>query len=421
MDSPGEGPSCYDDRDMHSLGHGRTDVGRTREQNEDAFLVDDVLGLYVVCDGMGGHLAGEVASAKAVEVVGEGLRDQGDLLASFKRGEADGDAIVDLVRDVVDAASTEIFELASGSDDHAGMGCTLTMLLTLGDKAVFAHVGDSRLYLWRNGKTSQLTSDHTMAYELHRAGLIAADEVPDHPFAHVLTRAVGTQPGVNADVLLIELVPGDRFVLCSDGLTDHLDDDSLLADVLESPRIAEIPENLVTFANDSGGHDNVTVLVVGIHPDAPEVEIVDEMSSEVVGKFDALESSFLFEGLDVAVLTRILQSCEIEDFFDGDVLIEAGAPCAQLYLLIDGKLALEGEAGSRELLPGAHGGATSLLAPRVARSSARAVDVARVLVLHKDPFWELVKERPQLGVSLLGRLGARLAADLAPNGERDPI
>ncbi len=406
---------------MRAFGHGQTDVGRTRAQNEDAFLVDDALGLYIVCDGMGGHLAGEVASTTTVSVLAEELHLHEDVIAAFKRGDADSNAVMDLVRDAVDTACLKVFELASENPDQAGMGCTMTLLLLLGDKAVSAHVGDSRLYLWRNGRTSQLTNDHTMANELFLAGLISAAEVPTHPFAHVLTRAVGPQLSVNTDVLFLDVLVGDRFLLCSDGLADHLDGESLLEDVLESERIDCIPDDLVSFANTSGGHDNVTVVVVGVSSDGAPFDIADDLSSEVIGKFDALESSFLFEGLGVGVLSRILQSCELEDYVDGATLIEAGAPCAQLYLLIDGRLAFRTEAETGELLPGAHGGSTTLLAPRAARATVVAVGVAHVLVLKKDAFWELVKERPLLGIRLLDRLGERLAADLAPFGVRDPI
>ncbi|MBM4375613.1 MAG: protein phosphatase 2C domain-containing protein [Deltaproteobacteria bacterium] len=406
---------------MHARGHGQTDVGRTREQNEDAFLVDDELGLYVVCDGMGGHLAGEVASATAIEVLRTEIRRVSEEIARFGRGEASQDDLRELVRDLVETASTAIYDLASEDDERAGMGCTLTLLLVIGDKAVCAHVGDSRLYLSRHGKVSQLTNDHTMSNELYLAGLIRADEVADHPFAHVLTRAVGTQPDVHADVLCLDVAPGDRFLLCSDGLADYLEDDGLLDDALETRDLAGIPRDLVAFANASGGHDNVTVVAVGIHPDDPEIEIVDEMSSELVGKFEALEALFLFEGLGMAVLTRILESCEIDDYFDDEVVLEGGKPCAELLVLLDGKLEARAGEGSRELLAGAHAGATTLLAPRVARASLVTVDVARVLRLKKDAFWELVKERPQLGVTLLDRLGSRLSLDLSSEGGEDVI
>src|SRR5205823_13230317 len=114
-----------------------------------------------------------------------------------------------------------VHDLANQDDERAGMGCTLTLLLVLGNKAAMAHVGDSRLYLLRSGKLSQLTTDHTMANELCLAGLITAAEVRDHQYAHVLTRAIGTQPSVVPDLLMMDVAPGDRFLLCSDGLADH--------------------------------------------------------------------------------------------------------------------------------------------------------------------------------------------------------
>lgn len=392
-----------------------------REQNEDAFLVDDELGLYVVCDGMGGHLAGEVASQAATQAVIEFVRKNESMLDRYIEGGATSDDMRTFAREAVEAANSTVFEMGNDDPDRSGMGCTLTMLLLLGDKAVSAHVGDSRLYLARGGKASQLTNDHTMASELHLAGLIRAEEVADHPFAHVLTRAVGTQPSVYVDVLWLDVAPGDRFLLCSDGLADHLSDDGLLDDVLETSDGSSIPEILVEFANDSGGHDNVTVLMVEVRPDEPEITIVDEMSSEVFGKFVALEAHFLFQGLSVAVLTRILQCCLIEDHYDGARVIGEGDPCAALYVLLDGKLLLTSEAGSRQISPGGHAGATTLLAPRPARASLIADDFARVLIFPKDDFWELVKERPQLGVTLLDRLGERLTLDLSPDGERDIV
>jgi protein phosphatase len=349
------------------------------------------------------------------------VRRRFEEFARFGQGATSEDELRDLVRELVETASTAIYDLASEDDDRSGMGCTLTLLLVLGDKAVCAHVGDSRRYLSRHGKVSQLTNDHTMSNELFLAGLIRADEVADHPFAHVLTRAVGTQPSMHADVLCLDVAPGDRFLLCSDGLADLLFDDGLLDDALETRDLGRVPRDLVTFANASGGHDNVTVVAVGIHPDDPEIEIVDEMSSEVVGKFEALESLFLFEGLGMAVLTRILESCEFDDYFDDEVVLEEGKPCVELLVLLDGRLEARSGNRSRELRTGAHAGATTLLAPRVARASLVTVDVARVLRLKKDAFWELVKERPQLGVTLLDRLGTRLSLDLAPDGGEDVI
>jgi serine/threonine protein phosphatase PrpC len=375
------------------VGYGQTDVGRTRDQNEDSMFVDDVLGLYVVADGMGGHAAGEVASATAIETVVAELKDQQDAIQSFRRGEGEAETMLGLARDAAQKACGRVYQLATSDDGRAGMGCTLTMLLVLNTKAAIVHVGDSRLYLLRNGKMSQLTSDHTMANELCQAGLITAEEVKDHQYAHVLTRAIGTQPTANADVLMMDVVPGDRFLLCSDGLADHVEDDSWLGGRLGVAKLSSVPEDLVCFANEAGGHDNVTVIAVAIEPDDPEIEIVDEMSTEVQGKFEALQSMFLFQGLSLALLTRVLNTCDLNTYAPGDVVIREGEPCSELYIVIEGRFALRQGTSERELGPSDH---------------------------VREPFWSLIKTRPWLGVGLLERLGRRLSVDLA-SAERDGI
>ncbi len=402
---------------MHPVGFGQTDVGRTREQNEDSLFADDGLGLYVVCDGMGGHAAGEVASATAIATISGELRGHPETFARVRRGESVSEA-VGAVRDAVMKACDKVWQLANADERKTGMGCTLTLLLVLGGRAVMAHVGDSRLYLLRGGKMSQLTTDHTMANELALAGLISAEEVKDHQYAHVLTRAIGTQPTVNADVLMMDVVPGDRFLLCSDGLADHIEDEGWLGERL-AEEAATVPDTLIEFANTNGGHDNVTVIAVTIEPDDPEIEIVDEMSTEVQGKFEALQAVFMFEGLSLAMLTRVLQSCEVGHYDAGAVVVKKGDSCGELRVVLEGKLALARDSGERELGPGEHVGATTLLAPRAARATLAAKAATRVLVLRREPFWSLIKSRPWLGVGLLERLNRRLAEDLA--GESDGI
>ncbi len=404
---------------MHPVGFGHSDVGRQREGNEDCMHVDDATGLYVVADGMGGHAAGEVASQAAIETLVAELTDRRELLARYRRGEASGEALLAVVRDAVQKACMHVHELANADEDRAGMGCTLTSLLVLGSKAAMAHVGDSRLYLLRAGKLSQLTTDHTMANELCLAGLIAPEEVRDHQYAHVLTRAIGTQASVVPDLLMLDIVPGDRFLLCSDGLADHIEHEAELGAAITDHALAEIPGALVDFANDNGGHDNVTVIAIEVEPDDPEIQIVDDMSNEVHSKFEALQAVFLFDGLTVALLTRVLNACDVVEYDPGDAVIRAGEPCAQLCIVLEGKFALDG-ADRRELRPGDHVGATTLLAPRPARATLTAKEMARLLVLKRDPFWALVKSRPWLGVGLLERLG-RHAGTNVPVEQRDAL
>lgn len=374
--------------------------------------MDDDLGLYIVSDGMGGHVGGEVASSMAVTGVAREIGRNRSVLFEMGRGEVDRDQLESIASDAVRQASRSIFDSANGTE-HEGMGCTLTLLLVVGQKAVMAHVGDSRLYISRDHKVSQLSTDHTMANELAIAGVISHGAVQTHPYAHVLTRALGSQDAVNVDTLVLDILPGDRFLICSDGLGDYIDSDSWLGRQIDAAEFDALPEELVSFANASGGQDNITVLVTRIEADAPELSIADELSSHVQHKFDALESVFLFESLSVALLTRVLDCCEVNDYASGEVAISENSPMSQLAVVVEGHFDVSSDNTVHgKLGPGDHVGATTLLSPRRARASLRARGEGRLLILQRDPFWQIIRQRPWLGVDLLERLGRQLSQDL---------
>ncbi len=398
---------------MHPVGFGLSDVGQERLINEDSFYIDDERQLYVVADGMGGHASGDVASATAVEAVSGEVGRRHQQLSKLRESLIDSEELSSIVREIVDFACAEIYEKARTNQEHAGMGCTLTMLLVVAHKAVMAHVGDTRLYLLRKGKADQISSDHTMAQELCQAGLLEPDEVADHQFAHILSRALGPLPSVKVDTLVMDVLPGDRFLLCSDGLTAYIEDEAWLAQQLAGDDAEVVPEELVSYANTAGGHDNITALLIELRPDDPEIEIGDEMSVDLQHQFDALGSVFLFEGLSLALLTRLLNHCELNEYVEGDKVIREGDPCEQLMVVVDGRFVVshQGEADG-ELEPGDHAGATTMLSPRRARATLTAKEYSRLLILKRKPFWKLIRRRPWLGVSLLERLGRRLSLDL---------
>lgn len=399
--------------EMHAIGYGHSDVGRTREKNEDSMLVDDDAGLFIVSDGMGGHASGEVASSKAIEAVMKAVNGRRADIAEAEDADELSEMLTAVAREALETACREVHATASADEDLGGMGCTLTMLLIAGNKAVMGHVGDTRLYLNRDGKVSQLSTDHTMAQELALAGLIEPDEVKTHHYAHVLTRAIGPQPSVSVDTLVIDVLPGDRFVLCSDGLSEYIDGDAWLARQLDGSQLEVVPEELVSFANTAGGEDNITAVVVRIEADEPDSEIVDEMSIELTGKLDALQGVFLFEGLSLALLTRVLNQCDMIDYSAGDVVVTEGEDCARLMVVVEGGFSVKRVSEDDARLDvGDHAGATTLLSPRPARATLTALEPSRMLILERGPFWKLIKGRPWLGVGLLERLGRRLSRDL---------
>jgi serine/threonine protein phosphatase PrpC len=233
-----------------------TDVGRIRAANEDAFVVDDDAHMLAVADGMGGHQAGEVASATAIAA----------LQSRLKEGRAIDEAIVD--------ANTAIVERASGDPGLRGMGTTLTAAVFDDDHVlVIGHVGDSRAYLLRDGGFEQLTVDHSVVAELIAAGQLTEAEAEIDPRRAMVTRALGIDVDVDVDVINVNLAVGDRLLFCSDGLTTMVRDDAI-ADVLrtETDRTRAAQE-LVEAANSAGGADNITVVLVDVVDDDATIEL----------------------------------------------------------------------------------------------------------------------------------------------------
>jgi protein phosphatase len=228
-----------------------SDCGSKRPSNEDAFGFSAEDGVYVVCDGMGGAAAGEIASSMAVNEV---LR----LL-----GERDGAApLEEAVEEAIRAANEAIHSRAEGDFQLNGMGTTLAGLVTEGKRVLVFNVGDSRSYLLRKGKLEQISQDHSLVEEQVRMGRITADEALRSPLRNVITRALGTQPEVEPDLFELKAEAGDIFLLCSDGLTGEVPDaqiESLLAADLP---LDQLCANLVDAANQAGGHDNITCLLV---------------------------------------------------------------------------------------------------------------------------------------------------------------
>lgn len=220
-----------------------TDVGLVRANNEDAYLTAPPL--FAVADGMGGHRAGEVASAAAIRT----LREEAG---------HDTDSLVVAVQ----AANRAVHAEAVANPDLAGMGTTITAMMTSPDSAQIVHVGDSRAYLLRDGRLRRLTKDHTVVERLAREGKIPADEVDRHPQRSVLERALGVSPDVDVDVQLLDLRPGDRLLLSTDGLTSMLDDEEIREILMATPEPEAAAHALVEAALAAGGKDNVTVIVV---------------------------------------------------------------------------------------------------------------------------------------------------------------
>jgi serine/threonine protein phosphatase PrpC len=389
---------------MHARGFGLAHVGRKRETNEDCWLADDQLGLYVVADGMGGHRGGEVAAAAAVTAVAQFVRSRREILEKVQAG-ARPKQLGLVVENACQAAARAVFEEAREDPRNKGMGCTLTVLLLVRGWAVMGHVGDSRLYLCRRGQVHQLSDDHTYAAELARHGAIEPSQVKGHSYAHVLTQSVGAHPTVQPDVLCFQLLPEDRLLLCSDGLSNYLDDTAWLAEELAEEDAEGVPAELVRHANEAGGADNITAVVVEVEaePDAPTLQQAELAEASL----DALQACFLFAGLSLARKAWTLTHCVLREESPGPI-VEAGAPLPGLFVVVEGEAGVDGE----RLGPGEHWGVTALVSPRAARKTVSAGPNTRTLLLTAERFRTLTRSRPRLGVLLLRRLAAGLSQAL---------
>jgi serine/threonine protein phosphatase PrpC len=228
-----------------------TDVGLRRKENEDRYALSPQLGFYLVADGMGGHTAGQVASELAAETS----------LRAIQTLEGAATSLAEKLRYAVGAANRAIYSQAQQHDEYAGMGTTLVAFLADEERAALAHVGDSRAYLIRGSRIRQLTDDHSIVGELLRRREISEDAAREHPHRHVLTRALGVRRSVEPDLVELALEPGDIFVLCSDGLTNHVEDHEIAKRVCEGDDLQEVCEQLIDLANSRGGEDNSTVLL----------------------------------------------------------------------------------------------------------------------------------------------------------------
>jgi serine/threonine protein phosphatase PrpC len=244
---------------------GVTDVGRRREQNEDAFLVDLADALFVVADGMGGHAGGGTASSIAVKTIQERIRAaRAAAPAAFASpSTADASHFPSVLRVAVESACKAIYGAAQADPTLAGMGTTVTGALIAGHTAFIAHVGDSRCYLLRGGRIFQLSEDHSLVNEQLKAGAITEEEARQSRFRNIITRSVGFEEEVLVDVVGLEVERGDSIVLCCDGLSNLVTDPEILEIAAGTP-LAEAPERLVALANERGGDDNITVIVVKV-------------------------------------------------------------------------------------------------------------------------------------------------------------
>ena len=380
-----------------------TDVGRQRDHNEDNYLVDPKLHLFVVADGMGGHAAGEVASQISVHEVSRVVRENADVIERYNASHdmnARQDLLV-MMEHAVQTACASIYHRGQVEPEKRGMGTTTSALLVAGDRGFIAHVGDSRIYLLRQGQVHQLTEDHSLINELVRRGKIKRDEIDGSPYAkykNAVTRAVGAYESVEVDTMDFEVLPGDQFLLCSDGLHHYLKDE--LPEILGAEDVADAPKTLVALANAGGGHDNITAVVVRVEAGATTEQAA--RASDLANRVEVLKRMPLFKHLTYKEIMRLLNVTVVKEYKPNEQIITEGTEGEELFIMLSGKVKLhKGEAFITHLERGAHFGEMALVDRMKRSASATAEELSRALMLRRRDFYEIIRKEPVLATKLL--------------------
>ncbi|MCK9523967.1 MAG: Stp1/IreP family PP2C-type Ser/Thr phosphatase [Proteobacteria bacterium] len=379
-----------------------TDVGRVREHNEDNFLVDKNLQLFVVADGMGGHAAGEVASGIAVTTVQEVVAQNKDLMDAIRENSriASPTDVLNLLEHAVQKACADIHAMAERDPAKRGMGTTLSALLLIDNRGYIAHVGDSRLYLLRAGRVIQLSEDHSLVAELIRRGKLNPADAENSPYKNAVTRAVGVYESVEVDTIDFEVLPGDQFLLASDGLTGYLENTDI-TDILnpDEDDLKKITRAFIDLANARGGNDNITNIVVRINDHDGQAAL---RLKEVDQKIATLRQMPIFKLLTRKEALFILNITGVIEVQDQRPIIVEGDPGEDLFIILAGRVRVHKDgADIVTLASGNHFGEMALIdnAPRSASVSAQGT--VKLLRIARSDFFNTIRNEPRLANKLL--------------------
>ena len=379
---------------------GKTDVGKKRKNNEDALLIDETLGLYAVADGMGGHAAGEVASNMALGIAKKELGNWSGVLNEYTPDSSAEvrDVILNLIEETLQRACRAVYQESVDNPDRSGMGTTVSMVLIKNDSAFFGHVGDSRIYLVREGSVHQLTEDHSLVHEMYKQGRIGTSEAEEASYRNVITRAVGHEERVRVDTLQMDLLPGDCLLLCSDGLSDYLRAGDVEKTFGSGP-VEESPDRFVEMALQRGGKDNITVLII----EAPGDDIAS--ANALHHRMGVMRSAPLFSLLEYRELVALMNVSYIRKVSEGEYITQKDETTDELLILTQGeaRLMVEEREVSR-LREGTHIGEVSLFSTAPRASTVQATAASELLVVGRQQFYKFLNRETLAGLKILWRL-----------------
>ena len=378
--------------------HARTDVGLKRKHNEDSLLAAEEFGVFVVADGVGGRKAGELASAITVNTFQNYAPQLRAAVDNFATSTNDRDArnnVLQMLDKAANAASRRVYEAATNTG-RQGMTTTLVACVIGGGAVFVVHVGDSRTYLVRDGQLRQLTEDHSMVNELIRTGAMTPEDAAASRYRNVITRAIGLYPNVRTDTLHVELLDGDRLLLCSDGLSDLVPPASLL-DLGTTPNVTQAVDSLVDAALQAGGRDNITAILI-------EPEAVLEAEA-VAARAKAMENLFLFEELPFHARLRVGRIVSERHVTNGEKVVRQHEQGDTLYVVVQGEFSVVVDGQEVAILKaGEHFGELALVDAEPRSADIVAKGEGHLLSIERDALQEYCMMEPALGNLLLWKL-----------------
>lgn len=390
-----------------------TDVGKMREHNEDVCLADPALGLFLVCDGMGGANAGEVASQLAATTIREVVATHREVVGSVARGETPPERLGAILREALETACRTVHDEAARDAARKGMGCTCTAFLVAGGKAALGHAGDSRLYLARGGAVTQLSQDHTWIAEAVRQGVFTPEEAEFSPYKNVITRSIGKERSVMVETLVFDLVLGDTVLVCSDGLHGFVKDPAELAQLLAGDAVDQIARHLIALANERGGTDNISAVVVRSLETAATGADLHARRSAVMANLGTLGQIELMQGMTMAEIVRLNQIFHEVEYPAGTIIIHEGEVSDALFVLVAGSAeVIRGSARIAVLRAGAHFGDMSLLSSRPRSATVRCLETSRLLAIDRARLYGFLQQDALIAAKVFWKLAETLSRRL---------
>ncbi len=382
---------------MKIIASGNSNIGKKRKENEDAFLVDSTLNLFIVCDGVSGQNSGAEASKITTEMLKEEITSQFSIINK--------ENVVKIVEKAIEKVNLHIHKIQINDPNKKGMATTLDLLLIVDNIALSAHVGDSRTYLLREKRIHLLTEDHSYVNEMMKLGRMSESEAQASKFKNVISRAVGLQETIKPEFLKMELSPGDQFLMCSDGLNKELDDQQIYDFMVNEINHLNM-QALIDCALNNQGRDNVTVVSVYIEK---QKEKVTNVAYDAIQKLNVLGKINLFKYLTYPELIKLLDIGELKEYKAGNTVIKEGDSGDDMFILIMGKVKIYRASQfitHRE--EGALIGEMGLIDSSPRSASVLAEETSTFIIFKKAKLFELMRVETKMATKIFWMLSMEL-------------